>query len=127
MDFEYCYKKNGYKEAREKLAEDSKAYLHGFEYCYEQIENFMNNTDCYTSIPNDVSPTLAKIDRELRENIINDLRHWLRLEWYEMIVCMIDNELTEKNPDMSGKIYQHWKTPEPLPDNRVEELSIIEE
>ncbi|MBQ3825097.1 MAG: hypothetical protein II811_03060 [Spirochaetaceae bacterium] len=117
MDFQHSYE-HGYKESRKALFEDQKAYMHGFARAYDEIEIFMSNTDCYESISKAVSPTLAKIDRELRENVINDLRDWLRKEWFEMAVSFIDEADGEDN---FGKILQNWKLPEPLPEKKVQD------
>ena len=117
MNFKYSYE-NGYSEARNALSEDVKAYILGYERAYDDIETFMANTDCYESISHNVSPTLAKIDRELRENIINDLRDWLRSNWYEMVVSFIDDAGGDDN---TGKLKQCWRLPEPMSEERLKE------
>ena len=130
MDFQYIYE-DGYSKQRKALFEDQKAFIHGFQRAYDEIEIFMANTDCYDSIKKGVSPTLAKIDRELRENVINDLRDWLRKEWYEMIVSFIDGEAFpdgehDFDADNTGKLSQNWTLPEPLSEERVEESDILD-
>lgn len=40
MNFQHSYE-NGYSENRKALYEDQKAYIHGYERAYDDIECFM--------------------------------------------------------------------------------------
>lgn len=121
MNFEYYYN-SGYNKKRESLCEDVRAYLHGFECAYDDIENYMMNLDCFDdSINEDSFPTLAKIFREVRENTINNLRDWLRKTWFELIVSFIDESTDD---DGSKKLSQNWILPEPLSDTPISESTL---
>ncbi len=121
MDFRFCYE-DGYKNHRNELSETDKAFMAGFKCAYNEIETFMANTDSYEGINREVSPTLSKVCKEIREDIINDLRDWLRCNWYETIISMIDEaeEGVQKNND-------EYEIPEPLSEEKVTELEFEEE
>ncbi len=109
MDYKYIYNK-GYKDHREELSQTDKAYLAGIKHTYEAIETFLDNADdVYEEIPKTEVDVFAKVKRTIRRTVLNDLRHWIRSEWYEAIVSMID-----ESEDGVKKENEEYVNPEPL-------------
>lgn len=113
MNFKKCYE-DSYKDHRNELSETDKAFFAGFKYAYDQLETFMTNADVYESVPESVSPTLARVVSEVKEGTVNDVRDWLRMEWFELLVSLLDDcedGQKRKNSD--------YGLPEPLSEERV--------
>lgn len=110
MDFKFCYE-DGYKNHRKELSETDKAYMAGYEKAYQEIESFMANTDCYEQ------KFKTAESKEIRAEIINNLRDWLRMEWYEIIVSMIDEA-----DDGVQKENDEYAIPDPLSEEDVSEM-----
>lgn len=107
MDFKRIYD-DDYKNYRKDLSQTDKAFMEGYKAAYDDIASFFYNQDVYEEIP-ECFGTLKKIHEEISKDVIGNIRDWLRMEWYEIIISMIDN--TEK-----GKVKENidCELPEPL-------------
>lgn len=114
MDFRKIYE-DGYHKHRKELSHTDRAYVAGFAKAYDEVESFYYNADdVYDEVSETEIDTLANIKREIRAQVINDLRDWLRVEWYEMLVSMID-----ETEDDVVKENDEYAIPEPLSEEDV--------
>lgn len=115
MDFRRCYE-DGYKDHMEELSETDKAFMAGIEKTYEDIEVFAANADdVYDEVSETDTETIARIKKEIRKQVLNDLRDWIRSEWYETVISMLD-----ECEDGKVKVNDEYKTPEPLDEEDID-------
>lgn len=115
MDFEKAYE-DGYKNHVKDLSQTDKAFLAGVANAYFAIETFAANADSvYGEVPEGETEILAKMKKDIRKQVINDLRDWIRGEWYETIVSMID-----EIEDGKVKANDDYNDPEPLDDEDID-------
>ena len=111
MDLTYAYENNGYKEARNQLREDERAYLYGYSKAVEDVENYIKyNIDVLTNADEDT--TLGKAEIEIIQNAGARLTEILFHDWHEIAVGLLDRHGDDES-DGTGKISQSWKLPEP--------------
>lgn len=106
MDFKRNFN-DGYKDSAKDLPMTKRAFMHGYKDAYNEVSNFLEDYDsCYDIVSEDAMPTLSRIEKEIREKTINDLKDWLERTWYELMVSFIDNLDDDKKDE--------WDVPEPL-------------
>lgn len=107
MDFKYCYEKNGYKKDLEKLPNDWKAYLTGYLAAIERLQNACYCFTDYKSIDDEL-PTLSKIENEFFHTNANFLLHWIKLDYYQEVIGIMDNHWNEEKQCFEEL---EWETP----------------
>lgn len=115
MDFKRSYE-NGYKDHRNELSLTDRAFMAGVAQTYEDIETFAENADsAYGEVSESDTETIANLKREIRKQVISDLRDWLRMNWYETVVSMID-----ECGDGMVKEDEDYGLPEPLSEEDID-------
>ena len=111
MDMVIAYEENGYKEQRNQLREDERAFLTGYKAAVENVLEAIRD-NCEDYIDNDIETTLGKLEAEITRNAGEKLAATLYITWHEIITSMLD-EHGDDESDGTGKISQSWKLPEP--------------
>lgn len=111
MDFFYCYEKNGYKEARNQLKEDERAYLFGYKQAIEDVKNYVENNIDLLGVE-DEDTTIGKMETEIVQTAGENLLELLDSDWHESLISFLDDH-GEDESDGQGKLSQNWKIPEP--------------
>ena len=115
MDFRRAWE-DGYKDGVGDLSQTDKAFMAGIAKTYGDIETFLANADdVYDEVPEGEVEVISKAKKEFRTKVLNDLRDYIRTEWYETVIVLLDD-----CPEDKKRENEDYDTPEPLSEEDLE-------
>ena len=92
MDYVKLVKDGVYK--KEDLSEVHQSFIDGMEHISKQLENFFDESD-FNGM--EFSPTIAKIQKEIADAVVEEVRSLIEFEVCEAIVCFGDKEASDSD------------------------------